>query len=164
MSVTEDLWLGLALRSESDQPHEWPALGFVIRNRVLRRGYPSTYFGVITQAKQFSYFNKWAGWGGDDLALFNEAKEGYAGECEGWSENDFTEAVECARWLITAPRWYAPFGPTVLHYWSPVSMVPKGSDPSWAAAMEKVYAPGVDPWRFTFAQAKISRGGWQVTA
>jgi len=43
-------------------------------------------------------------------------------------------------------------------------MKPAGSDPSWASNLEKVFAPGVDPWRFTFAQPRVNRGMFQVTA
>ena len=156
-------WLGLALRSESDQPHEWPAIGWVIRNRVLKRGYPNDYFKVITQPWQFSYFNKYRGMKPDGK-LFELAKKGYAGEMQGWHENDFDEAVNCAWSVIHGPRYKAPFAPNIYHYWSPVSMKPQGSDPSWAARFEKVPVSGIDPWRFTFARKRISRPGFTRTA
>ena len=42
-------WLGLALRSESEQPHEWVALAWVIRNRVETRNFPNSYARVISR-------------------------------------------------------------------------------------------------------------------
>jgi hypothetical protein len=144
-------WLGLAARSESDQPHEWLPVMWVVRNRVEARGYPNRYNKVITQAYQFSYFNQFRG--KDPSTTFPLALEGYAGECEGWDANDYNKAVEAASVVIQAPRSDAPFGPHVLNFWSPRSMVPAYSLPKWR--WKELWAfqlPGIDPTRFLFAQ------------
>lgn len=145
-------WLGLALRSESDQPHEWRNLAWVIRNRVEHSRFRSTYAGVICRAWQFSYFNDWTIAGDPPNEIYEQALKGYAGDKRGWQDNDYTEAVECAAKVLTEPRYQAPFGPTVLHFWSPRSMVPIGRTPSWADKMRVFSMPGVDPDRWQFGE------------
>lgn len=151
MNTPSELWLGLALRSETDQPHEWIPVGWVIRNRLEHRNYPSSYYKVITAARQFSYFNQFRGTE-DESNLFEEAYEGYAGDRVGWVENDFHKAVMCAGHIIHSPRWMAPFGPNVLNFWSPVSMVPSGSHPSWASNLNWITLPGISKNRFIFGE------------
>ena len=149
-------WLALAARSESSQPHEWENLMWVVRNRRESRGYPSTYPGVITQAWQFSYFNPWGAavvgtW--DTWDIFNEAKKGYAGENEGWDENDYDRAIVCAIRVMRMDRSQAPFSHNVLNFWSPISMVPALSIPKWRWNKLRVFAmPGIHPSRFLFAE------------
>ncbi|HEX2253644.1 MAG TPA: cell wall hydrolase [Thermoanaerobaculia bacterium] len=151
MRIPAERWLGLALRSESDQPHEWEPLGWVIRNRVESSTFPSTWFGVITQRHQFSYFNDLAL--GDDEESYARASQGYAGDASGWPDNDLSAAVLCARALMAAPRWQAPFGPRVYNFWSPVSMRPPGRLPDWSWDRLRVFPlAGIDPWRFLFAE------------
>lgn len=145
-------WLGLALRSESDEPHEWPFLAWVIRNRVESDRFRSTYAGVITRAWQFSYFNDWTLSGHPPERIYEEALKGYAGDKSGWPDNDLEEAVECADYVINLPRWCAPFGTRVLHFWSPISMHPPGRIPTWANSMRIFSADGVDPQRWQFAE------------
>lgn len=146
--TSESDWLGLALRSESDEPHEWPALAWVIRNRVESNRYPDTYYEVITQAYQFSYFNQFRGIE-DSEELFAVAKEGYAGDNSGWDENDFVRAKACAASVMMLPRWAAPFSHRVLYFWAPGAMVPRGSDPSWASDLKYVFTlPGNHRWKF----------------
>lgn len=145
-------WLGIGARSESDQPHEWRAIMWAIRNRVEKaHWYPNTYEEVVLMRRQFSYFDQWTvdrTLSAD--AIFEAARAGYAGDHAGWRDDDLSEAIECARAVLEEPRWRAPFGPRVLLYWSPVSM--RGHQPpSWAKGLKQVVAPGVDPWRFTFA-------------
>ena len=149
---SEVRWLALAIRSESDQPHEWSYIGWTIRNRVLSHRYPDTYQGVILQPKQFSYFNAFIAPGQSAATIYERAKAGYAGDATGWAENDLARAEDCAHELIRAPRWQAPFGVDVMHYYSPVSMKPAGSKPPWAPTAKRLFAPsGVDPSRFLFA-------------
>ena len=149
--IHDAMWLGLAARSESDQPHEWWPLLFVMRNRMLSPGFPDTAAGVITQAWQFSYFNKWRGSSTDEA--FHHAFAEYAGDASGWSENDYTEAVKAAREVLNAGRREAPFGPKVLNFWSPRSMVPAYSLPKWNWDVMRVFAlGGIDPSRFLFAE------------
>jgi hypothetical protein len=149
---TESRWLGLALRSESDQPHEWLPIAWVIRNRVESRIYPDTYAGVVTQRQQFSYFNHFQRVDGPE-EIFAAALEGYAGENAGWHDNDYLHACECASAVRRMPRWMAPFSPRVFHFWSPVSMVPKGSDPAWAEDLRVFALPGIHAQRFKFGES-----------
>lgn len=145
-------WLGLTIRSESDQPHEWWAIGWAIRNRVLSGRYPNTYQAVVLSKKQFSYFDKYAALVGDPQALYDAALKGYAGDASGWGENDLPQAINCAREILVCRRWSAPFGVDVMHYWSPVSMSPAGSRPPWAPSAKRLFTPaGIDPQRFVFA-------------
>jgi len=149
---SEARWLGLCLRSESDAPHEWWAIGWSIRNRVLSSRYPDLYQAVILSRKQFSYFNQFASLLGDPEALYAAAVKGYAGDSSGWHENDLAMAQECAAELIAAPRYHAPFGADVMHYWSPASMKPFGSAPPWATSAKRRFTPDrIDPLRFVFA-------------
>lgn len=146
MAHTEIDWLGLAIRSESDQPHEFLAIGWTIRNRVWARRFPNTYRDVILQRKQFSYFNAWTGYPDKPEAIWEKAVQGYAGG------PGLDAATECAAHVIAAPAWAAPFGPDVLHYYSPVSMKPKGSAPPWAKTAKRLFTPsGIDPARFVYA-------------
>lgn len=151
--ITDDArWLGLCIRSESDQPHEWRAIGWCIRNRVLSSRYPDLYQSVMLSRKQFSYFNAFSHLFQDPDALYVAARRGYAGDSSGWAENNLDQAELCAAEVIAAPRWRAPFDPAVMHYYSPVSMVPKGSKPAWAPSAKRLFTPsGIDPARFVFA-------------
>lgn len=150
---TEAQWLGLCIRSETDQPHEFQAIGWAIRNRVLSARYPNLYQAVVLSRKQFSYFNQFSALVNDPDALYAAAVKGYAGDNRGWDENDLADAQECAEELIVTPRWRAPFGHLVTHYWSPVSMSPKGSAPPWAKSAKRTFTPsGIDPARFVFAE------------
>jgi hypothetical protein len=151
--LTEAQWLGLCLRSESDQPHEWWAVGWAIRNRVLSSRYPDLFSAVILSRKQFSYFNSWTSSGLPVERIYEEALKGYAGDRSGWGENDLAEAQRCAAEVLAAPRWHAPFGTGFTHYWSPISMKPAGSMPSWAPSARRTFTPsGIDPLRFAFAE------------
>lgn len=151
--MSEAAWLGLCIRSESDQPHEWWPIGWTIRNRVLSSRYPNTYEAVVLSRKQFSYFNAFATLLGDRDALYAAAVKGYAGDAGGWSENDLKEAQLCALDVLQAKRWQAPFGQDVCHYFSPVSMKPSGSSPPWAPTAKRLFTPsGIDPRRFVFAE------------
>lgn len=143
-------WAGLAARSESDRPHEWPAIITVLRNRVEAAGFSSTMRGVITAPWQFSYFNQWRG-EADLERVYSLALEGYAGDRFG--ENSRENAVECASWVLDLPRWRLPFGPRVYNFWSPISMVPRFSRPRWDfSGLREFTVPGIDPDRFIFAE------------
>lgn len=151
---TQIRWLGLCLRSESDRPHEWPYIAWAVRNRVLSkyRG-KEAYQEVILDRKQFSYFNQFASLllSEDPNALYAAAAKGYAGDATGWAEDNLSAAEDCARAILLAPRYTAPFDKDVRHYYSPVSMKPVGSAPPWAATARLLFTPsGVDPRRFVF--------------
>lgn len=149
----EAAWLGLCIRSESDQPHEWPSIGWTIRNRVLSARYANTFEAVVLSKKQFSYFNAFALHIGDHEALYAAAIKGYAGDSIGWAENNLDRAQACALEILSSPRWHAPFGAEVMHYYSPISMVPKLSAPPWSKSARRLFTPsGIDPLRFVFAE------------
>lgn len=151
MIDSEIKWLGLVIRSESDQPHEWWAIGWSVRNRVLSDRYPDLYESVILSKKQFSYFNQFAHLPSREL-IYQSALRGYAGDSSGWNENDLTDAEECANEIILSPRYKAPFGIDVMHYYSPVSMKPRGAKPAWLPSAKRLLTPsGIDPQRFVFA-------------
>ncbi|HKV10722.1 MAG TPA: cell wall hydrolase [Thermoanaerobaculia bacterium] len=144
-------WLALCLASESNEPREWPLIAWVIRNRVESARYPETYRGVVLQPKQFSYFNALtAGPENRSLELiWTEAMKGYAGDIY---RRHSEELTACARAVIQAPNWRRPFGPDVMHYYSPISMKPRGSAPAWAPKAKRLFTPsGIDPQRFVFA-------------
>lgn len=152
--ITEAQWLGITIRSESDQPHEWWAVGWVIRNRVEHPTYyPNSYFEVVTQPRAFSYFNKLQSLRAHPDELYTAARRGYAGDARGWSANDLVEAEACASDILTAHRWHAPFAPNTTLFWSPRSMTPPGSDPPWASepGIHAFEIPGILPDRFKFA-------------
>lgn len=150
--ISDYKWLGLVIRSESDQPHEWSYIGWSIRNRVLSLRYPNLYEAVILSRKQFSYFNQFEYLGADRDRIYAAALKGYAGDSSGWPENDLVQAENCAKEVISSPRWKAPFHNDVMHYYSPISMKPVGSKPAWITSAKRLITPsGVDPTRFVFA-------------
>lgn len=146
--MKDSQWLGLALRSESDQPHEWAYLAWVIRNRVEYKGRPfhqESYRDIILAPSQFSFFNQFSGLHPSEVWDLSIQK--YAGDSEGWSHNNLSEAIECADWVINSPRWLSPIGPDVLYFWAPGAM--GGKDPRWADFLEEVIEiPGLHRWKF----------------
>jgi len=144
---TDSQWLGLLLRSESELPHEWPALAWVVRNRVESNGrYPSTYQSAILQSRQFSAFNIAIGL--PPTAAYEKVKATYAGDQTGWPDNDLTMAESCAKALLAAFRWQAPFSQRVFTFWAPAAMKPAGSDPPWATDYRVFTLPGIPRWKF----------------
>ena len=137
-------WLGQVARSETDKPHEWPYVMWVVRNRVETKRFPNTYPGVICQPLQFSYYNQYQH-AEDEDAMYAEASLGYAGK-------DHDAVVGCAHHVLGLPRYHAPFSDKVYYFWSPISMSPPGRDPSWAKKLRVFEVSGVDPWRFKFAE------------
>jgi hypothetical protein len=154
---------GLCLVTESNLPHEWPAVLQVILNRVASPRYPDTIEEVILQRKQFSRFNPWTTvkkWSPDKVAhvyrelvradVFHQKIDPlllvYAQDCR---------VEEAGRYQERTPwRVVSDVSPDTLHYYSPVSMVPKGSAPAWAPTAKRLYTPpGIDPERFVFAEA-----------
>lgn len=149
--MNETEWLALCVASETNQPHEWPYVAWAIRNRVEAKKFPNTYEGVILQPWQFSYFNAWTTGKGklSGSALVAAVKSGYAGRAYAARRK---ELEACAAAVMAAPPWQAPFGADVMHYYSPVSMNPAGSEPAWADEAKRLFTPpGVDPERFVFA-------------
>lgn len=136
-------WLGALLASESNEPHEWLYVGWVVRNRVEAEFLgDSTYVRVIRRRKQFSYWNQFE---------FLDDDDAYREACSGRIRHQLDESERYAKWILSTPREYAPFAPNVFYFWSPVSMPEDGRIPGWAESMDRFCPPDVDPWRFIFA-------------
>jgi len=151
--IEDAQWLGLVARSESDFPHEWQPIQWVVRNRIASKRYPNTFQGVITQPRQFSYLNQFNHLANDE-AIYEAAIDGYAGDMEGWGENNLDKAVNCAYHVLGLPRYRAPFSHNTFWFWSPISMRPKGSDPAWSKDLRIFTLDGIDPQRFKFAERR----------
>lgn len=155
MTLRDLDWLALCLASESNQPHEWQYIAWTIKLRVEGQNrYPNTYRDVVLQPSQFSYFNLWTtGKVGaralTDQEIWTVAMKGYAGTI--YTKNR-SLLDGCAAHVAALPLWQAPFPLDTLHYYSPVSMKPKGAKPAWAPSARLLITPsGVDPQRFVFA-------------
>ena len=111
----------------------------VVQNRADSAGFPDTPLGVVLAIKQFS-------------GVLRGLTLGQVGHRDIWLDavqsNWYPDHV--ARCLtIWRKRKELPMtvdGAT--HYYSPVSMIPKGKVPSWAIEMHEVSLPGVDPHFF----------------
>lgn len=144
---TDAQWGGLCARSESDRPHEWPALLWVIRYRTLSPRYPDTAADVVLQPNQFSYFNQWTGRAINADAIYVSASLGYAGDEQGWHGNDLDSAIQCARQIFDAPFWTAPFDRRFTTFWAPGGM--ENKNPAWAKNLVEILKlPGLERWRF----------------
>lgn len=139
---SETLWLARCIYSESDRPHEQELVGWVVRNRVATsyRG-QRTYEGVVLDDRQFSAFNAGSPRRGYYLGLRPEDGP------PGWRR-----ALLIASYVRRAPWSRRPFGVTVRHFYSEVSMVGR-RHPTWALG-EAPVRPNrpyeVDPFRFRF--------------
>jgi hypothetical protein len=157
---------GLCLVTETNRPEEFPAILQVILNRVASPRYPDTVEEVILQRKQFSRFNaltvKTRRLRADtiyrmvvredirdsriDPLLLAHAQD-FARDC--FARGDLTPGPTRATMWIACTA----ISPQTLHYYSPISMVPKGSAPPWAKTAKRLYgAPGIDMERFTWAE------------
>lgn len=155
----ERCWLTLCILTETNRAVEMPLVGWVVRNRVDRRGrFSNSYFGVVTQNKQFSYFNAFQPIENSPEDFYRVGNRYLIGRPNqdpqfNWDVNEVKWAYRIAGEVMAASPWQAPFDHTVDHYWSPCSMLPKGSAPPWAKSMYRTFTmPGVDPDRFVFAQ------------
>lgn len=137
-------WLGLAVRSESGEPHEWPFIGSVILARAdrMEARWPNTVHEVIVQPLQFSAFN----------ATYGDPDDKYAQLAAKYPADQLAAAQACAAWLLAVPAASRPLSKRVCWFFSPRSMKPAGKAPGWAVAMRYVLAPGVNPWRFIFCE------------
>jgi hypothetical protein len=98
---------------------------------------------VILQPKQFSRFNAFTN--RDPAHVFPQLATYYR-------EAQRVAAANCAAWVeLLEPGELLP--PTVLHFWSPQSMVPKWSAPSWASKMRWIVPAGIDARRFIFGDS-----------
>lgn len=151
----------LTLASESDQPHEWPALAWTIRNRVQGPGwYGNDYGTVCLRRYQFSYWNSLEEVEDRDEKIHLAGQKFYPGRVArqlfpmdgrggDYSVLRFQDWANLT--VFTCSRLAAPFGPEVRHFYSPVSM--GGREPSWLSKASRVFSlPGIDPDRFMFAE------------
>jgi spore germination cell wall hydrolase CwlJ-like protein len=106
------------------------AVADVIRARVRDPRFPNTPVEVVLQPKQFSAVCRQVYW---RRAMAGEWFPGHVATC-------------LAIWKADRP----PVAPGALWYYSPVSMVPPGREPSWAAEKTAVYVEHLDPYYFRF--------------
>lgn len=159
----ETEFLALCAVSESDEPHEWPYIMWVIRNRVENLRYPNSIVDVVLQRKQFSYWNYFL-----DLELPVDVIADAA--LEGRLPRDgqpgmgrrirslgaqYPEAYACAEKVLDKTEWERPFSRDVVFFYSPVSMS-GGNEPWWwEADVGFSFTPsGVDPQRFVFGERR----------
>lgn len=154
-------WAAIAIVTETNQPHEFLYIAWVLRNRVASSRFPDTMQAVVLQERQFSALNPWT---------HGRFKGKYPQEeiwHELWKTLDpiereklYPQALTVASHVLgmgsdvkPTEAWKAPFGPDVCWYYSPRSMVPAGTAPSWAASAERCFTPsGIDPKRFVFCE------------
>lgn len=181
MTPSPQQFLALALITESNQPHEWPAIGAVILNRVERDSYPDDVISVLRQPMQFSAFNATRTLTTDEaylqvrqvhqLGALGTPTSAFEAEALAVAEELLDDGGRPLRQSLGLPgmagawigplddggrplrRSRRPFGPAVLNYWSPRSMSPRGGLPSWQWAGLRCFTlDGIDPWRFVFAE------------
>jgi len=172
---TPEEWAALNIVTETNLPHEMPYIAWVLRYRVASPRFPNTMKEVVLQKRQFSAWNPWTH--GKFKGKFPQEEIWH----EMWKTLDQTTreklypvALMCATFIIggtgpsslaeakvgtmttvyaPAPSWQAPFGPEVCWYYSPISMIPAGTAPSWAVKARRTFTPsGIDPARFVFCE------------
>lgn len=159
-------WAALTIVTETKRPHEMLPIAWVLRRRVESPRFPDTMQAVVLQERQFSAWNPWTH--GRFKGKFPPEEQWH----ELWKTLDqptqeklYPVALDCALNVLggqrpqgtlvlpPAPSWSAPFGPEVCWYFSPISMVPLGSSPAWAASARRRFTPsGIDPERFVFCE------------
>jgi hypothetical protein len=141
-------WLALCLVTESNRPPEWPYIAQVIANRASSKRYPNSLRDVIRQPMQFSAFNETIKLA--DLQAFRGVFERHVKPV---GVVHYSHALDWAVDWVGALVISEAITLSTLHYWSPVSMRPRGSRPAWAKTAKRLYTPeGVDPDRFVFAE------------
>lgn len=153
---TPEQWLGLLLVTESARANEWEPIAWVVRNRVASPRFPHTVEEVVLQPRQFSRFNDWAESlaEGGPAAVWDAAQAWLAGRPADLAL--LPDATALAAKVLAAPASAAPFGPRVLHYYSPRSMAPPHSVPRWwwREIEREVPLLRIDPNRFRFGESK----------
>lgn len=149
MSIEREDHLALLLVTESDRPEEWPAIAQVVLNRQRTPGYPDSLEGVIYQKKQFSFFNAWTGKGLSPDEIYTAARRQ-----KGARETRLSVARVCAEAMLLMPPACEILPRGTLNYWSPISMLPKGSLPrGWNWSILRCFeVPGISADRFVWAQ------------
>lgn len=160
--MTSADWLALCLVTESNEPSEWVYIAWCIRNRVLSDRYPTNVRDVVLQRRQFSHFNAFEQSIKDmrmgklsELSLYQRVMAGIGdtSHVRRLSADLVDIAKQCADEILREGIWRRPFSGKVMHYYSPISMIPKGSEPAWASDATRRFTPGsIDPERFVFAE------------
>lgn len=109
------------------------AVANVIRNRTVRPGFPEDPVSVVLAPKQFSAVCREPYW-----------RDAMAGR---WQPNHVRTALQV--WRASAIDRVS-LVPGATHYYSPISMIPRGSSPTWAAGMDEVLVPGLSREYFRF--------------
>lgn len=158
---TPEEWAALTLVTESDQPHEWWPLAWVLRYRVASPLFPDTVKEVVTQERAFPAFNPWTrGKFKGDFPLEEVWHELWKTLDQFTREKLYPQALTCASLVLGMGRdvkpleaWRAPFGPGVCWYYILERCIPLGQPPVWAAKTARLFTPsGIDPARFVFAE------------
>lgn len=131
----ETLWMARAIMSETDRPREMKLVAWVIRNRMEHGHYPSRARNVVLQPKQFSAFNP--GMPRRAWYLSLERKHLAPGAMARWKQDLWHVAIMTAEDVYSASPEENPL-PGVLHFYSPVSMEPRGHTPHWAQGIDPV--------------------------
>ncbi|MEK7606389.1 MAG: cell wall hydrolase [Patescibacteria group bacterium] len=122
----EVLWLARAVYSESKRAEEQALVAWVIRNRVESTFFPDTYRDVVLQRGQFS------GMHATDAQYWTNISLDYDDESPAWDT-----ALSIARAVYFADAVLRPLPATVLHFYSPMSML---GTPSWAKDLSPVHS------------------------
>ena len=130
-------WLTRVLISETDRASEMVYVANVVRNRVVTaHNGEDTYKGVILHPFAFSAFNP------------NSPLREYYMNLE--DHRRWDKAKRIADAVLKARRPELPLLVNVTHFYSPVSMKPRGRQPLWAKKKERVNITTVDDKRFRF--------------
>lgn len=140
--------VGLCLWTESGLEHEWGPILQVILNRNLSPKYPDGLKAVVLQPYQFSAFNNYTKYGHVNT-IFDAMIVDYSRK---HSPAILCHAIDFARERLSNVNWEdSRVSRDTLHYFSPISMNPPGSVPSWFKFAERSYTPaGIDPKRFVY--------------
>lgn len=139
----ETVWLARGIYSETNDSTEMVLVGKVIRNRYeMQYNGKTTYKEIILDPWQFSGFN-----------LNNTRRNHNLSRSVTYNGRTWQTALNVAHMIRTIP--IDSFNAT--HFYSSISMVPRGSAPRWAEQFDPVPVQGVDPERFRFFTNQTSK-------
>lgn len=138
----ETVWLARGIYSETNDLTEMILVGKVIRNRYeMQYNGNDTYKDIILDPWQFSGFNN------NNSRRYHNITRSITSPGTTW------RAALNVAYLIRTQEWDTTFNAT--HFYSSISMVPRGSAPRWAEQLEPVGVQDVDPERFRFFTNQI---------
>lgn len=138
-SFDEMLWLARLTYSETNKASEMPLVAWVARNRLPT--YNDSYTDVALSPRQFSGL----GYSGDANYHKNRSMQ------PGNTSKRWKDACRISSRVALADTALAPIPAGTTHFYSPVSMSPAGSSPSWAKSGKlELTIPGKDHDRFRF--------------